>query len=146
MMSCYRHVQVGQLIIGSFLAVEVMFLFMSSLGTTIFTSLFIVPLVLIVLFGWLTVEVDDEKVSCIFGLGWPRKRIPLDDIASVEIVRNKWWYGFGIRLTPSGWMFNIQGLDAVMVERKSGKKFRIGTDEPADLAEAIESAIGGLKT
>jgi len=146
MMFCYRHVQVGQLLIGSFLAVEVMFLFMSSLGTTIFTSLFIVPLVLIVLFGWLTVEVDDEKVSCIFGLGWPRKRIPLDDIASVEIVRNKWWYGFGIRLTPSGWMFNIQGLDAVMVERKSGKKFRIGTDEPAELAEAIKSALGGLKT
>ena len=139
MMFCYRHVQVGWFLIGSFLAIEALFFFMSNLVAAILASL-------IVLFGWLTVEVDDEKVSCLFGFGWPRKRIPLDDIASVEIVRNKWWYGFGIRLTPSGWMFNIQGLDAVMVERKSGKKFRIGTDEPAELAEAIESALGGLKT
>lgn len=139
MMFCYRHVQVGWFLIGSFLAIEALFFFMSNLVAAILASL-------IVLFGWLTVEVDDEKVSCLFGFGWPRKRIPLDDIASVEIVRNKWWYGFGIRLTPSGWMFNIQGLDAVMVERKSGKKFRIGTDEPADLAEAIESALGGLET
>ena len=139
MMFYYRHVQVGWFLIGSFLAIEALFFFMSNLVAAILASL-------IVIFGWLTVEVDDEKVSCSFGFGWPRKRIPLDDIASVEIVRNKWWYGFGIRLTPSGWMFNIQGLDAVMVERKSGKKFRIGTDEPAELAEAIESALGGLKT
>lgn len=139
MMFCYRHVQVGWFLIGSFLAIEALFFFMSNLVAAILASL-------IVIFGWLTVEVDDEKVSCLFGFGCPRKRIPLDDIASVEIVRNKWWYGFGIRLTPSGWMFNIQGLDAVMVERKSGKKFRIGTDEPADLAEAIESALGGLET
>ena len=141
MLFCYRHVQVGWWLITAFLSLEVMVLMMSGLGTAIFTSLLIVPLVLAVVFGWLTVEVDDERVCCFFGMGWPRRRLPLDKIAGVEVVRNKWWYGFGIKLTPSGWMFNIQGLDAVQVELKSGKKFRIGTDEPEDLAEAILPAI-----
>jgi hypothetical protein len=30
-------------------------------------------------------------------------------------------------------MYNVWGLDAVELELQSGKKFRIGTDEPAEL-------------
>ena len=59
MMFCYRHVQVGWFLIGSFLAIEALFFFMSNLVAAILASL-------IVIFGWLTVEVDDEKVSCSF--------------------------------------------------------------------------------
>ena len=57
----------------------------------------------------------------------------------VEQGRNSWWYGWGIRLTPHGWMWNISGLDAVELTYRNGKKFRIGTDE-------LEMLLGVLKT
>ena len=43
----------------------------------------------------------------------------------------------GIRLTRHGWMWNISGLDAVELEYKDGKKFRIGTNQPQKLCQAI---------
>ena len=56
----------------------------------------------------------------------------------VTQVRNRWWWGFGIRWTPHGWMWNISGLDAVELTYHNGKKFRIGTDEPEALLEALK--------
>lgn len=99
---------------------------------------------LIPLFGWLQVTVDDEAVTARFGIGWIRKKIKLRDIQSVAAVRNKWWYGWGIRMLESGWMYNVSGLDAVELELKHGSRLRIGTDEPEQLIEAIKQrmAIG----
>jgi len=57
-------------------------------------------------------------------------------------VRNKWWYGLGIRLTPHGWLYNVSGLDAIEIVRRSGKTFRVGTDEPKALAAALRAARG----
>ena len=34
-------------------------------------------------------------------------------------------------------MWNISGLDAVELEYKDGKKFRIGTNQPQKLCQAI---------
>lgn len=90
------------------------------------------------LFHALTVEVDGKEVRLRFGGGLIHRRIPREDIVGVEIVQNKWWYGFGIRLTPHGWLWNVSGLDAVELTFKSGKRFRIGTDEPQRLAEALD--------
>jgi len=56
-------------------------------------------------------------------------------------VRNKWWYGLGIRLTPHGWLYIVSGLDAVEIVRISGKKFRVGTDEPQALVTALTAAL-----
>jgi plasmid stabilization system protein ParE len=54
-------------------------------------------------------------------------------------------YGWGIRLTPSGWMFNVSGLDAVELTLRSGKRFRIGTDDPRDVIQALEKARGSSR-
>jgi hypothetical protein len=59
--------------------------------------------------------------------------VRLGDITDIRQVRNKWYYGWGIRKIPGGWMYNVWGLDAVELELQSGKKFRIGTDEPTEL-------------
>ena len=98
-----------------------------------------IPLIgLIVLaFSRLRVVVDSTDVRIAFLFGWPRKAIPLADVVSAEPVRNKWWYGWGIRRTPQGWMWNVHGLDAVELSLANGKTFRIGTDEPQDLVGAI---------
>ena len=76
-----------------------------------------------------------------FGVGLIRRQFRLNDIESYEQVRNKWWYGWGIKLTPHGWMFNVSGFDAMQIRLKNGRQYRIGTDEPESLLAAIEAAM-----
>ena len=92
-------------------------------------------------FGWLTVSLSDQAIHVRFGVGLIRRRIPIADVQSVQAVRNAWYYGWGIRLTPHGWLWNVAGLDAVELELKGGRRFRIGTDEPGALEAAIRRAL-----
>ena len=100
-----------------------------------------VPIMLIVmaLFGSLTVTVNDDAITIQFGLGIIRKKISLAEVASCEPVRNQWWWGWGIHLIPGGWLYNVSGLDAVELKMKNGRIFRIGTDEARQLAELIQA-------
>lgn len=95
------------------------------------------------LFAFLHVGVDGANVSLRFGIGLIRKKFPLADIASHAIVKNPWYYGWGIRRTPSGWLYNVSGLHAVEIIMKDGRKYRIGTNDPAGLDRAIGDAISG---
>jgi hypothetical protein len=103
-----------------------------------------VILIYMVVFGSLTVMVNSEAVTVQFGLGVIRKRIRLADVASCRAVRSSWWWGWGIRLIPDGWLYNVSGLDAVELTMKNGHVFRIGTDEPQRLAEFIQGKLSGL--
>jgi len=94
------------------------------------------------LFGTLTTEIENGELRCRFGVGLVRKRFRLDSIEKAETVRNRWYYGWGIRYTPHGWMFNVWGLRAVEVSFRCGRRFRIGTDEPDRLARAINERVG----
>lgn len=94
--------------------------------------------ILMACFSWLTVSVQREGIKLSFGIGLVRRTIPYERIVSTTIVRNKWWYGWGIRLSPHGWMWNLSGLDAVELLYEDGKAFRIGTDDPKGLKRAID--------
>ncbi|MBN1541411.1 hypothetical protein JW992_04635 [candidate division KSB1 bacterium] len=94
----------------------------------------------LVLLSTLSVKVGSETLIVSFGPGLIRKKFAIRDIRTARAVRNPWYYGWGIRLTPHGWMFNISGLDAVELELTNGRKFRIGTDDPLNLVAAIQSA------
>jgi len=72
-----------------------------------------------------------------FGPGLIRRRIPLRRIREVRVVRTPWYYGWGIRLTPTGWLWNVSGLDGVEVQFDDGHRFRVGSDEPNRLSEAL---------
>jgi len=87
----------------------------------------------------LKVTIDEQQLRVKFGYGIFRKRFLLKEIDSVKIVKNHWYYGWGIRfwLWPRMWIFNVSGFEAVELKMKNGKTYRIGTDE----AEALESAI-----
>jgi hypothetical protein len=89
------------------------------------------------MFCCLTIEIDGRQLRCSFGPGLIRRTIAVHEIVSAVPVRNRWYYGWGIRLTPSGWMFNVSGLDAVEVALASGSRFRIGTDQPDDVIHAL---------
>jgi len=135
----YRHTQVGWpgiVIVGGLL------IFFGSLLPTvglhpILVVILVLLTVLLVTFTTLTVEVGGGLLALRFGPGPIGRRFPLSEIRAAHAVRNRWWYGWGIRLTPHGWLFNVSGLDAVEIELASGKTYRIGTDEPERLAAVI---------
>jgi hypothetical protein len=102
-----------------------------SLGTFAFLAL------LTIAFGSLTVTVDDEALVFHFGPGVHRRRFLLREIVSARPVRNSPLYGWGIRLTPHGWLYNVSGLDAVELTLASGRRLRIGTDDPEGLLGAL---------
>lgn len=93
-----------------------------------------------VLFASLTVVVDADSLEFYFGPGFWRRSIPLDDVLDVEVVRNNPLYGWGIRYTSHGWLYNVSGLQAVEVTARGEGTLRIGTDEPNELKRALETA------
>lgn len=95
----------------------------------------------LLLFHSLTVSVSKDFIRLRFGIGWIRKNFAVADVKSARVVRNRWWYGWGIRITGHGWLYNVSGLDAVEIQLKSGSKSRIGSDQADRLAAAIQAAI-----
>ena len=96
--------------------------------------------VLAVLFSSLTVQVTDRELVFYFGPGFWTRRFALDDIVSAEVVRNSALYGWGIRYTRHGWLYNVSGLRAVQLNIRGEGQIRIGTDEPEALKQALEEA------
>jgi len=93
------------------------------------------------LFASLTITIEDGLLKLAFGPGLFRKRVLVADIQSCVVVQNPWWYGWGIRLTPYGWLYTVAGRSAVEITLKGGRRFRIGTDEPERLCQALQRAI-----
>ena len=88
----------------------------------------------------LTVRVTSDRVEWRFGPGVVRFSLPLAEITSVAVTRTPFWAGIGIHWIFTGWVYNVSGRDAVELTKRDGSKAWIGTDEPARLAAAIESA------
>ena len=149
MAEIYRHRQVGTLTVAG-LALGALVLagvaYAMPLGSPDRVILGVVAIFLVfvlLVFGSLTVTVSHEHVEARFGAGFIRKRFRSTEVLQAKPVRNHWYYGWGIRLTPNGWMFNVSGLDAVELLLRDGRTFRIGTDQPKELAAAISSARKG---
>jgi hypothetical protein len=97
---------------------------------------------LMLAFSRLTVVVDETRVSVGFGCGLARRRFALRAIEGASVVKTPWLAGWGIRLTPKGWLYNAWGRGAVQLRFAGGRRFTIGSDEPEALLAAIELARG----
>ncbi len=150
-MQQYRHTQFGTVIVVGLalgIVVEAGVFWVLRDSENVETMLFwiIAPITLVLaactlLFYKLTVEVTAEHLKFAFGAGLIRKTIPLADTSACTPVRNRLWHGWGIHYIGAGWLYNVSGLDAVEVLLKSGKRLRIGTDQPGSLAGALTKAI-----
>jgi len=143
----YKHTQVGYLVIvilGICLFYLASMMIISGFDWIPFTVLVILG-VCVGLFSTLTVMIAESTLEIRFGLGIIRKKFHLKDIESCQVVKNPWYYGWGIRLTPHGWLYNVSGFYAVEIKMKTGKKYRIGTDVPTDLEKAISQSLERVK-
>jgi len=137
----YRHTQVSRttlVVVG--LALVVALLWAGRTAEPVASSGALLVGVVLVLFSTLTVIVRDQAVVVFFGPGLIRRSIPLGRVREVREVTNRWYYGWGIRLTPYGWLWNVHGLGGVEIQFDDGHRFRIGSDEPDKLAAAILEA------
>lgn len=143
LISIYQHSQLGTVIV---LALSSAIGFSVGFGKKtawkpVPVFVLITLLILLPLFYNLQVRVTQNQINCSFGIGLISKTIPLEDIKTAKVVKNPWYFGWGIRAIPGGWMFNVSGWDAVELNLKSDQKFRIGTDDPDGLLSAVETHL-----
>ncbi len=151
-MTIYKHTQIGYLMISITLVVLALFAWLQitaraespshdSGANFVMTALMACMVLVLASFSTLMVHIDECVLEIRFGWGIFRKQFVLAEIATVKKVRNRWYYGWGIRwwLWPQMWVYNVSGLDAVELTMTNGKVYRIGTDEPEQLESAIRS-------
>jgi hypothetical protein len=138
----YKHTQVGYLVLVVMLVAALGIFGLAPRGPLPVTVIVAVLLIIsAVLFSSLTVEISDGELRFHFGPGFWRKRYPLAEVADAEVAQSSWWEGWGIRVTPRGMLYNVSGTGAVEIKLRSGRRLRIGTDEPEVLVQAIRAAI-----
>jgi energy-coupling factor transporter transmembrane protein EcfT len=138
----YRHTQIGYLTLIVILVAALGIV--ASLPNDVRPITFGVAGLLViigVLFSSLTVDVTGDDLQFHFGPGFWRKRVALSEVTAATPTESSWWEGWGIRFTLRGMLYNVSGTNAVEIELRSGQRFRIGTDEPEALVQAIRAAI-----
>jgi hypothetical protein len=114
----------------------------SNFEISILSFLILAFLICLSIFYKLTITVKDTHVSFKLGIGLIHKKYRLSDIESCKPVKNPFWYGIGIRLTPSGWLYNVSGRYAIELTFKNKKsKIRIGTNMPDLVSKAINDFL-----
>ncbi len=148
-MVAYRHTQFGWVLAGA-LALGVLV----TAGVTLllpegamrapwWTPLLLVGLLAfsLGLFGWLTVEVDAREVRLALGVGALRKTVPVAEIVTCQRIRTRLWWGWGLRWTPAGWLYNVSGREAVRLELARERPVIIGSDDADALKTAIDASV-----
>jgi len=143
----YEHTQIGYLIIFV-LSVATVFVAITGIAAPsdrgVLVTDGIIELILLIcaiVFSRLTIKIDEETLLACFGIGLICKKVPLSEIVRCESIRIRWWYGWGIHLTPYGWLYNVSGLDAVAITLRDGRKFALGTDDPNGFTSAVRRSI-----
>jgi len=95
-------------------------------------------IILYLVFSRLTIEIDSNSVKVTYGV--ISKKIPIKEIASIEITTAGFWVygGVGIRLGSDGSLaFTTSFGDAVKVIRKNGRPFVFSTRRPNEVTKVI---------
>lgn len=144
MNNLYEHTQIGYLTIISIGATLLFLIYIILLGEFYWISVLVILMLAIalILFATLKITIIGDWLTVRFGIGLIRKKILLKDIQSVQVFRYPWYYGWGLRYSIRGeWVYSVSGFRAVKVITKTGEKFILGTDEPEELAAAVQRAI-----
>jgi hypothetical protein len=89
-----------------------------------------------------TIQVAGGQLTFWFGFGVGRKTISINDIRSIEIVKTPWYYFWGIKSIPGGWLYSIApGGRAIELVLRDNKKIHLGTDRPEEIMERINREL-----
>ncbi|CAH9059659.1 hypothetical protein PSECIP111951_02115 [Pseudoalteromonas holothuriae] len=141
----YRHTQFSWAIMA-ILAWIASFLILATwlLGYNVMVLVFAIILAILAsLFYGLTIEVNKQKrtLSWWFGPGVVKKTLSFDDIEEIKGVTNSFRHGIGMRITNDGWVYSASGFSAIEVSLPDGMKYRLGTNDKAQLLDALSEKI-----
>ena len=142
-MSQYKHTQIGYFFLtvyGAVLLIIISLFIFTDYSLLAMIGL-IIMLIALGIFASMTVKISAQKMKIQLGLGAIRKEFPIKDIKTYRVVTHPWYYGWGIRYTPRGWIFRVSGNSGIELQMKSGKLYQVGTDEPQKLTGAINQAL-----
>jgi len=141
----YRHTQYGALMFIVFLITGTLITVVALniiAEDRILSAILMIMLYLsgLVMFYALTVDVSEKKLKFWFGIGVVRKTIVLSEIQSTKVVKNPWYYFWGVKSIPGGWLYAIAPGTAVEIKLRNGKIIQLGTDQPKELNQALETS------
>lgn len=87
-----------------------------------------------------TVEISDGRLKFWFGIGIIRKTYALSELQSTKEVDNPWYYFWGVKSIPGGWLYAIAPGTAVEIVLNNGRIVNLGTNQPKKLKQAIDMA------
>ena len=142
MQTTYKHTQFGRLnVLLLSLTAALIVVVAGAVDQTVIAFITVgLYLIILALFYALTIEVSAGRLTWWFGIGLIRKSHPLAEIESVTEVTSPWYYFWGIKTMPDGWVYSIGPGPTLEIVLKSGKKFRLGTNQPQALKNAIVAA------
>ena len=147
----YRKTQMGWWLIA-FFAIPVVWLLFAYFfqwgnrpltATSLFLSTSLLVLI-VLLFYKLTVETVKNTIRLSYGIGLIRITLKIDELISSKVVKTPWYYGLGIRITPKGMLYNIQGTRAVQLEYMHNGELKtvlVGSPEPEELIRNLQSQL-----
>ena len=102
--------------------------------------LMLVFILVLLTFYKLTIRVDHLGIHILYGIGLVHIKISPERINWVKVIKTPWYYGYGIRLTEKGMLYNIQGKTAVEISyfKKTNKTVQIGSNDASGLKHFIE--------
>lgn len=98
-------------------------------------------ILLLSLFYKMVVLVEEGVIRIIYGIGLIRIKIKPERIDEVKVFKVPWYWGTGIRITPKGWLYSLNGFKAVIIKYRTKEKEKttlIGTPDPEQLKTALE--------
>lgn len=137
----YRHTQIGYLIIAVIGAAAAVSYAIVGPGAGPFRAIYLLLGLVLALFYKLSIVVEDGWLRASFGLGLIRRRVDLREVREVRVVRSPWYYGWGLRWIPRGWLWRVSGFRTVELEFDNWRRFQLGSDEPEKLAEALRRRL-----
>lgn len=95
----------------------------------------------------LETTVTGDAVTIAFHGIWPTRRIAIADIASIEPRRYTMLDsgGWGVHLGLAGMTYNVSGNEGIQFRLKNGSRVLLGTQRPAELADAVRRAMTGAR-
>ena len=142
----YKHTQFGAITLAVFLLTGILaaYIILSMLAdgrllvALITTGLY---LLIVALFYAFTIEVSEGKLKFWFGIRAISKSYSLGEIQSTQEVENPWYYLWGIKSIPGGWLYAIAPGSAVEIVFRNSKIIRLGSNQPKELKQALDEAI-----
>jgi hypothetical protein len=86
------------------------------------------------------VRVDEDGLTAVAALGFPRLRVPLDDVAEAGVGPVNGFAefgGYGVRARPGASGIVLRNGDALQVTRKSGRRLVITVDDAVSAAALL---------